>query len=97
MSATRRPDDVDAGARVTRATTTSRAWTGRANSTELTIEQLNRRQTVNTLFFANAQSGAVRSVFVDRDSAWIDIYDDHVDWGPGPSLHWMPTARRSST
>ncbi|HYV99386.1 MAG TPA: DPP IV N-terminal domain-containing protein [Gemmatimonadaceae bacterium] len=61
-----------------------------ANSTELTIEQLNRRQTVNTVWFANAQSGAVRSVFVDRDSAWIDIYDDHVDWGPGPSLHWTP-------
>lgn len=61
-----------------------------ANSTDLTIEQLNRRQTVNTVFFANAQSGAVRPVFVDRDSAWIDIYDDHVDWGPGPSLHWFP-------
>jgi dipeptidyl-peptidase-4 len=61
-----------------------------ANSTELTIEQLNRRQTVNTVFFSNAQSGAVRSVFVDRDSAWIDIYDDHVEWGPGPSLHWTP-------
>jgi dipeptidyl-peptidase-4 len=61
-----------------------------ANSAELTIEQLNRRQTVNTVYFANAESGAVRSVFVDRDSAWIDIYDDHVEWGPGPSLHWMP-------
>jgi dipeptidyl-peptidase-4 len=63
-----------------------------ANSTELTIEQLNRRQTVNTVFFANAESGAVKPVFVDRDSAWIDIYDDHVDWGPGPSLHWVPDA-----
>ena len=63
-----------------------------ANSAELTIEQLNRRQTVNTVFFANAQSGAVRPVFIDRDSAWIDIYDDHVDWGPGPSLHWLPDA-----
>lgn len=61
-----------------------------ANSTELTIEQLNRRQTVNTIFFANAQTGAVRPVFVDRDTAWIDIYDDHVNWGPGPSLHWTP-------
>jgi dipeptidyl-peptidase-4 len=61
-----------------------------ANSTELTIEQLNRRQTVNTLWFATAASGAVRSVLVDRDSAWIDIYDDHAGWGPGPSLHWTP-------
>jgi len=27
---------------------------------------------------------------VERDSAWIDIYDDHTQWGPGPSLHWLP-------
>ena len=60
-----------------------------ANPTELTIQQLNRRQTVNTMFIANAKSGAVRPLFVDRDSAWIDIYDDHNDWGPGPSLHWL--------
>lgn len=60
-----------------------------ASSKELAIQQLNRRQTVNTMFFANAQTGAVRSLFVDKDSAWIDIYDDHADWGPGPSLHWL--------
>ncbi|MDA1081137.1 MAG: S9 family peptidase [Gemmatimonadetes bacterium] len=59
-----------------------------ANSTELAIQQLNRRQNVNTLWFATASTGNVRSVLVDRDSAWIDIYDDHTGWGPGPSLHW---------
>lgn len=63
-----------------------------ANSTELMIQQLNRHQTVNTFFVATAASGAVRSLFVERDSAWIDIYDDHNDWGPGPSLHWFPDA-----
>jgi dipeptidyl-peptidase-4 len=61
-----------------------------ANSTELAIQQLNRRQTVNTMFFANATTGVPRTVFVERDSAWIDIYDDHYGWGPGPSLHWLP-------
>ncbi|MBS1241550.1 MAG: family peptidase, partial [Gemmatimonadetes bacterium] len=65
-----------------------------ANSTDLTIEQLNRRQTINTLWFANAASGEVRSVLVDTDSAWIDIYDDHTGWGPGPSLHWTPDGSR---
>jgi dipeptidyl-peptidase-4 len=60
-----------------------------ANPTELTIQQLNRRQTVNTMFIANAKTGAVHPLFVDRDSAWIDIYDDLNDWGPGPSLHWL--------
>jgi dipeptidyl-peptidase-4 len=63
-----------------------------ANSTELVIQQLNRRQNVNTFFVADARSGAVRPLFVERDSAWIDIYDDHTDWGPGPSLHWLPDA-----
>jgi dipeptidyl-peptidase-4 len=59
-----------------------------ANSTDIAIQQLNRRQTVNTLWFANAATGKVRAVLVDKDSAWIDIYDDHTGWGPGPSLHW---------
>lgn len=60
-----------------------------ANSTELTIQQLNRRQNTNTMFVADAKTGGVKPLFVERDSAWIDIYDDHVDWGPGPSLHWL--------
>jgi dipeptidyl-peptidase-4 len=59
-----------------------------ANSAELAIQQLNRRQNVNTLWFGSASTGKVRQVLVDKDSAWIDIYDDHVNWGPGPSLHW---------
>jgi dipeptidyl-peptidase-4 len=60
-----------------------------ANSSQLTIQQLNRRQTQNTMWIAEAASGAAKPLFVERDSAWIDIYDDHTDWGPGPSLHWL--------
>ncbi len=62
-------------------------WAG--NATELSVEQLNRRQTQNTLWFANASTGAVRQVLVERDSAWLDIWDDYVGYGPGPSLHWF--------
>lgn len=57
-------------------------------SREITIQQLNRRQTVNTLYFCESATGRTRSALVERDSAWIDIYDDHVNHGPGPSLHW---------
>lgn len=57
---------------------------------EITLQQLNRRQTVNTLYFCDAATGRSRAALVERDSAWIDIYDDHVDHGPGPSLHWTP-------
>jgi dipeptidyl-peptidase 4 len=31
----------------------------------------------------------VRPILVERDSAWIDIYDDHSGRGTGPSLHWL--------
>lgn len=61
-----------------------------ANSTELIVQQLTRRQNQNTFWVATAATGAVRPLFVERDSAWIDIYDDHTGWGPGPSLHWLP-------
>jgi dipeptidyl-peptidase-4 len=61
-----------------------------ANSTELIVQQLNRRQNQNTFWVASGGSGAARTLFVERDSAWIDIYDDHTQWGPGPSLHWLP-------
>jgi hypothetical protein len=60
-----------------------------ANSSQLTIQQLNRRQTQNTMWIAEAASGTAKPLFVERDSAWIDIYDDHTGWGPGPSLHWL--------
>jgi dipeptidyl-peptidase-4 len=60
-----------------------------ANSSQLTIQQLNRRQTQNTMWIADAASGTAKPLFVERDSAWIDIYDDHTSWGPGPSLHWL--------
>ncbi|MBI3569332.1 MAG: S9 family peptidase [Gemmatimonadetes bacterium] len=59
------------------------------NSSEVAVQQLNRRQTQNTLWFGNASDGTVRQVLVEKDSAWLDIWDDHVGYGPGPSLHWF--------
>ena len=62
-------------------------WAG--GSAEVAVQQLNRRQTQNTLWFADATTGAAHPVLVEKDSAWLDIWDDHVDYGPGPSLHWF--------
>jgi dipeptidyl-peptidase-4 len=58
----------------------------------LIVQQLNRRQNQNTFWVATAATGTVRTLFVQRDSAWVDIYDDYEGWGPGPSLHWLPDA-----
>lgn len=62
-------------------------WAG--NSDEVAVQQLNRRQTVNTLYFGDAKTGRARPVLAEHDSAWLDITDDLSDWGFGPSLHWL--------
>jgi dipeptidyl-peptidase-4 len=52
------------------------------------VEQLNRRQTTNTFWMVNARTGAPRTLFVERDSAWIDIVDGYNGWNAGPAVHW---------
>lgn len=62
-------------------------WAG--SSRELWIEQLNRLQNRNDVLLANAQTGAVRTVFHDQDAAWID-YVDNFNWLSKPdTLIWL--------
>ncbi len=62
-------------------------WAG--NSSDVAIQQLNRRQNTLRLFFGDATSGRVRQILVETDSAWVDLWDnrqpfadrqDHVRW-----------------
>jgi dipeptidyl-peptidase-4 len=57
-----------------------------ANSTEVVIQQLNRLQNANNVFLGNLRSGDVRSVFVERDDAWVDLHED--------SLHWLEDGKQ---
>ncbi|MHC5025456.1 MAG: S9 family peptidase [Planctomycetota bacterium] len=49
-----------------------------ADSNELVIQRINRRQNENRVLLANAASGSVREVFRDEDDAWIEACDDLV-------------------
>ena len=53
-------------------------WAG--NSSELAIEHLNRLQNTNDVLLADASTGAVRQIFRDQDSAWVDVMDE---------IHWV--------
>lgn len=44
-----------------------------ANSSELIMQHLDRKQQVSTLFLANVVTGMTTPIFVEKDSAWIDI------------------------
>ena len=50
------------------------------NSTELVIQQLNRRQDTNTVMLADASTGKVRPVLTEKDAAWVDIAWGDIDW-----------------
>ncbi|HEV8428200.1 MAG TPA: S9 family peptidase [Pyrinomonadaceae bacterium] len=51
-----------------------------ANSNELVIQQLNRRQDTNIVMLAEAGTGKVRPVLTEKDEAWVDIAWGDIDW-----------------
>jgi dipeptidyl-peptidase 4 len=72
-------------------------WAG--NSNEVAIQQLNRKQNRLRLLFGDATSGSVKSVLVEADSAWVDLWDnsslfsdrqDHLRWiSNGARFFWV--------
>jgi len=44
-----------------------------ANSSELIVQHLNRKQNTSELLLCNTQTGVSNSIYTERDSAWIDI------------------------
>ncbi len=51
-----------------------------ANSDEVIIQQLNRRQNTNTVMLGDARTGKVRTVLAEKDEAWVDTAWGDIDW-----------------
>ena len=61
-------------------------WAG--NSTEVIFQQLNRLQNTNQVIVGSAATGDVRTVFTDRDEAWVEVME--FTWlGEGRALLWI--------
>lgn len=58
-------------------------------SDELIIQMLNRLQNTNTVLLADADDGSVRTVYVDRDDAWLDVVDDLLWLEDGGRFTWL--------
>ena len=61
-------------------------WT--PDSRGLVLEHLNRLQNQNDVLLAEAASGGVRTLFTDRDKAWVDIVNDLKWLDGGKALLW---------
>jgi dipeptidyl-peptidase 4 len=57
------------------------------NSTELVLEQLNRKQNDAKIFLCNASTGSAASIYEETDSTWIDVKSR---WNEDPTgWEWM--------
>jgi dipeptidyl-peptidase 4 len=54
-------------------------WAGLNNSTELLIQRMNRPQNEIDVLLADVRTGTVKTILVERDSAWVDVVND-VRW-----------------
>jgi dipeptidyl-peptidase-4 len=60
-----------------------------AGSDEVILQQLNRLQNTNNVMLGEATTGRVRSVLVERDSAWTDVVNDLRWLDGGKSFTWI--------
>ncbi len=44
-----------------------------SNSEELMMQQLDRKQQVSKLIYANIRTGGTRTIFEEKDEAWVDV------------------------
>jgi len=52
------------------------------NSSEIIVQQLNRRQNISKVIIANSGSGTSKTIHEETETAWIDIKDRWSDEGP---------------
>jgi dipeptidyl-peptidase 4 len=52
------------------------------DSESLVLQHLNRLQNTNDVLLADVKTGAVRSIYQDRDKAWVDLVDQ-LNWVHG--------------
>ena len=60
-----------------------------ANSSEIVLEQLNRKQNEAKIFICNVSTGAAKEIYSENNNAWIDV-NDELRWiNNGKELLWV--------
>jgi dipeptidyl-peptidase-4 len=62
-------------------------WAG--ESADVVLQHLNRLQNTLTLYRADARTGLVKPILVERDSAWVDVVNDLRWLDGGRSFTWV--------
>ncbi|HEV7860891.1 MAG TPA: S9 family peptidase [Pyrinomonadaceae bacterium] len=60
------------------------------NADEIVLQHLNRLQNTDQLMFADAKTGAVRTILTEKDDAWVDVTTQRMRWlKAGRSFLWL--------
>jgi dipeptidyl-peptidase-4 len=65
-------------------------WAG--TSGEIAFQYMNRLQNTDQLMLGDVRTGALRTILMERDSAWVDVVDDHYWLNRGKNFTWMSEA-----
>ena len=60
-----------------------------ANSDEIIVQHLNRLQNTLHIMLGEAATGSVRTIFTDKDEAWVEVVDDLQWLGDGKQFTWV--------
>ncbi len=60
-----------------------------ATSDQVIVQRLNRLQNTLDLLLGDAATGAVQTILVERDSAWVEVVDELVWLNGGKSFTWV--------
>ena len=60
-----------------------------ANSKEIAFQQFNRLQNVDRLMLGDVQSGTLRTIVTETDSAWVEVVDDLEWFDGGKNFTWV--------
>jgi len=60
-----------------------------ASPREVVIQRLNRLQNTNTVMLGDAETGSVRTILTEGDSAWLDVVDDLRWLDGGKAFLWV--------
>ncbi|MEZ4825440.1 MAG: S9 family peptidase [Bacteroidia bacterium] len=59
------------------------------NNGEILLQQLNRKQNRNQVMIGDISSGKVKNLFIEKDSAWVDLMDQLIWAEQGKSFLWL--------
>jgi len=59
------------------------------SSEELAVQQLNREQNTNRMYFANVITGVAKVVYTEKVETWLDVHDDLTWLNNGKEFTWL--------